>query len=230
MAWSIVFSEEGTVMNAAEEKTNAMTDSVEALANQNLPPELFGPLNRPRFSDDFNWDEDARVWNTIKELAQHAERVWPSMVSHLGDERYCITYRSFNNYSQNVTVGKICGDIIMRNLTHAYVQRIRTTNKQTVLKLRSPRFLQKGETLKEWCLKRSDKKLYELQIEVCQWISDKLDDAEFVNESPEIRGELKEAVKEVITSLENGKAAISWHGFGAEEVFPYSRPVATPNR
>jgi hypothetical protein len=81
--------------------------------------------------------------------------------------------------------------------------------------------------LKPWCEQRRNKKLYELQIEMCDWATNALAASEeFARYSKEGRDTWTAGIAKAAESLRKSKTAVQWEGFGAEEVFPYTSKKA----
>ena len=142
---------------------------VEALANRNHPPKHVGEFHEPIFDAKFDWREDERVWDALDLATKHAEEAWPELVKHLNDDRYCVTYESFSEYTYDFTVGRVCRVIILRSLSAGYFSGVEWRTKKAYLTMETAGFLRDPKTLKAWCEKRRDKKLYELQMEMCEW-------------------------------------------------------------
>jgi hypothetical protein len=200
---------------------------VESLASRNRQPRHVGEEHDPIFDPKFDWQEDARAWRAIKAVAEHAEEVWPELVSHLGDDRYCVTYESFSEYNYDLTVGEVCREIIIRNLASGYFGSVKPSRKEPYLRLEHPDFLPESRSLREWCEERRGKKLYELQIELCEWAAAELAKPDAIPEVEE--RETREwiaLIKRDARELGRSKTAVLWEGFGHVEFVPYSRPRA----
>lgn len=209
-------------------KTNAdMRALVEALANRNPPPQHAGVRRTPTFAANFDWSEDARVWKALELVIQRAEEAWPELVGHLDDDRYCLTYRSFSGFTYDDTVGTMCRTIILRNLSRGYFESVRPQLKAPHLALLEAGFLRDPKRLKAWCEERRDKKLYELQIEMCDWaITEVATSDVFSRVSQEDRDQWTAAIKSAAESLRNSKTAAAWKGFGGEEISRYTSEKA----
>jgi hypothetical protein len=147
---------------------------INALENHNPAPgrEYNGDGYSPLFCKKYNWDEYRRVSKVIQFLKCHGEEAWPELLQHFDDKRYCITV-GVNEYdsSRNCTVGDMCQQIVRDYLTAAYrrhISQLRVDEIQYYV-LCAPAMLRKPEDLKAWCDKRKGKRLYELQIEMCEW-------------------------------------------------------------
>ncbi len=150
------------------------------------------------------------------------------MVRHLDDGRYSITYNanSISGSAHNWSVGDVCREIIVGSLTGGYLERLGGTDKKSYYRLE--KFLpdKRGsmigkDILKAWCDERSAKRLYELQIEVCQWAVVELGKGGFEEEvSPSRRLEWIAAIKSEIERLKTSKKAFRFTGFG-ESVLIY---------
>jgi hypothetical protein len=99
------------------------------------------------------------------------EEVWPLMVGHLGDKRYSYTI-GFDDTTYNYSIGDVCEQIIHNTLEAGFVRSLnilKGTNLH-VKDFENPELYDDAETLKTWLITRKDRKLYELQIEVLEWI------------------------------------------------------------
>lgn len=207
---------------------------VEALANHNAPPKLVDTRHFPIFDPKFDWQEDNRVWEATELLIRRAEAAWPELVSHLDDKRYCITLRSFSGYTYTWTVGDMCGRIISKNLCKAYYQTLqasfgaRNVNARNVhSRMSLPRIPRGTKTLKEWCEDRSKKKLYELQIELCEWAIQELAKPDDRPLGSPLRIRAWTATIEAdIEALRESQTAVYSSVFGAEDVSRYSSEQA----
>ena len=96
-----------TSTKKAEDDASAM---IEKLVNLNPAPELVGDGSDtvPIFDKKYDWAEYHRVWKVLRELATDAEVLWPELVKHLDDDRYCMTGVTFSDSTFNWTVGDAC--------------------------------------------------------------------------------------------------------------------------
>jgi hypothetical protein len=176
-----------------------------ALENHNVPPAI-PKVGEPVFGDDYNWAERDRVLRLIERVASRAEGLWPQLVGHLTDERYCITWGS-SQLPQNLSVGDMCRYIISNNLAAAYYQCLPDDSELALRTMSGPDVVRKGpEALKAWCQQRNDKRLYELQIEMCEWAIPTL--AGIGDVSDEERRESIAAMRATIESLRTSKKAV----------------------
>jgi hypothetical protein len=197
---------------------------VEALANNNPTPVTIGHRHKPLFDENFDWNENSRARNSIPVLILNVELAWPQLVSHLGDERYCTTYKSFSGSSYNRTVGDICREIVLRNLSNAYFETVHFTPKEVFLNMQTASFLRDPKILQRWCADRHERKLYELQIEMCEWAQKALaEQEEFAQVDADVRSRWSDAISDVARRLHEAKAAILWRGFGPEEIAGYTQ-------
>ncbi len=202
---------------------------VEALANRNAAPKHVGTRHEPIFDSKFDWRENDRAWTALKIVIQNAEAVWPELVSHLDDDRYCVTCKWFSGFTYDRTVGQACRDVILRNLSCGYFESISRllVYKQPHLALQTPRFLRDPAKLKAWCEARREKKLYELQIEICEWAATEVADSEvFEDVNLDMKKGWIAGIEQAAKSLHETKTAVHWNGFGLEEAIPYSKESA----
>ena len=73
----------------------------------------------------------------------------------------------------------------------------------------------------------AEKRLYELQIEMCQWAMTELRKPKDFPSISRLRGKAwVAAIEAEIESLRESQSAVRYHGFGGEEEVPYSREKA----
>jgi len=222
---------ESQFMEPSEKESLDARAMVEALANHNQAPKLVGEGHDPIFGTKFDWPENDRVWKAISLLVEHAEDAWPELVRHLDDERYCITLKAWSGFTYNWTVGEMCREIIGRNLAEAYYQDLRPLTMDVHAKLAGPAVARDIKKLKLWCEERSKKKLYQLQMETCEWAIAQLRKPDEFPRVSRLRLRAWIATIEAdMESLDQTKAAVSFDGFGPEEEVPYSREKADKTR
>ena len=143
------------------------------------------------------------------------------------DAAYCVTYEAFSGFTYDYTVGEACRQVILRNLTAGYFRTITPGFKQAYLALETPVFLRDRTTLKRWCEARREKKLYELQIEICErTATDLVASEKLFGVNLKTREEWSATIQRAAQSLRETQTAVRWKGFGLEEVIPYSRRTA----
>ena len=209
-------------VRVGDEPTIDTRAMVEALANRNPAPQHVGTRNEPIFDTDFDWREDGRAWKALKLVIQNAEIAWPELVSHLDDNRYCVTYKSFSGFTYDYTVGGACRDVILINLSSGYFETVQPEGKQPYLALQTPRFLRDPTMLKTWCEERREMKLYELQIEICEWTATDLVNPDVLpDEDLNTRKVWIAGIRRASKSLRESKTAVLWTGFEYDTTTPY---------
>ncbi len=208
---------------------------VEALANRNPAPALAGDrLPDPVFAENYDWQEDTRVWIAFHALVDHAEDAWHEMVAHLDDGRYCLVYDTVNvsstkGYAVILTVGEACREIIAGSLTDVYLQHLQL-DKMGYLRMQMRDVTSDRKKLRAWCEARSTKSLSELQVEMCDWAILELEKGGFGAQVPKsMRLEWIAAIRSDIESLRASKKAFHFHGFG-ESMVHYTRAKAAEFR
>jgi hypothetical protein len=208
--------------------------TIETLASRNHAPVIRGgdQYEIPLFARDYNWADQDRVVAATRELVDHAERRWPEIVAHLDDTRYCITY-DFDTPAcampKNLSVGDVCKWIISDYLSQPYVWHIPQGGEPAYLGFSIPDVARHGNAaLKVWCETRSRKRLYELQIEVCEWAAHEAAkrDGPLSELSDERRRAVVAGIKGQIAELCESKRAIKserFTGRGTEGAGLYSR-------
>jgi hypothetical protein len=204
-----------------------ISNMIENLVNHNPEPRLVEKGGSPLFDDNFDWGEQQRIQKSaIPTLIKNAEEAWPDLVKHLDDERYCITAISISDYTHNMTVGYICRKIIAENLAAAYLSNMNITKKSVYARFGWPSIASE-RILKEWCEKRRDKKLFELQIEMCKWAIEELKKSEYDKlVTQEERQKWIKSITSEIVVLQKNQKAVPYNGFGAEEFVFYSKEEA----
>jgi len=182
---------------------------VKSLASKNSAPKLTGDEDerKPIFDERYDWGEQERIQEAIQLLVEHAAEAWPELVNHLDDKRYAITYRVLDS-AYNFSIGEICEQIISDNISQAYYIHLLDDaiyNQQVYAVMSSPSVVKQGK-LREWCEKRKNKKLYELQIEMCRWAITRIPE---LTDAPESKRQAAiSAVKNQINTLETTKKPV----------------------
>ena len=143
---------------------------VESLANHNEKPVMV-PVNssialhkNPLFADDYDWDEDTRVWWIIWEFEKYnSEELWRCLTEHLDDERYVLAY-AFDDRSRIVSIGGLCRSAARDYLDGAYMRHlpISMDGNAPAMRLFSP------EGVGPWCRDHAGMPLYQQQAELCE--------------------------------------------------------------
>jgi hypothetical protein len=157
---------------------------IDAIANHNPRPRCVGedPDIIAVFDKKYDWSEQHRVEKAIQTLLDRAEEAWPELLKHLDDARYCITL-DVNGSAINVNVCGACRNLMVHTLSSAHIDHIPHESFIAFSNLRIPDFAG-GDNAKliAWCRERSNKKLYELQIETCQWAVKAVADLELIED------------------------------------------------
>jgi hypothetical protein len=203
---------------------------IDALASRNRAPVLHGgdEYEMPRFAGDFNWADQERVVAAIRRLVGNAQQVWPDIVAHLGDERYCVTY-DFDTPARdgpgNLSVGDICKWIISDYLSQAYLWHIPDAGERAYTAFFMPDIARHGNAaLKAWCETRRNKKLYELQAEVCEWAVREAAKADgpLSELSDEHRRAVVAGIKGEIAELRESRRPVKSEGFSGKPTESWS--------
>ena len=207
-----------TPKTALKKRTPTSSELVDAIVNHNRAPTIIGGkgAREPLFDDRYRWAEQERVEEAIQRLSAHAEEAWSELVRHLDDKRYCITYALFRS-AYNFSVGDICETIIGEHLSEAYYGHVPESD-LTYSHLNYPAVVHEGK-LKSWCQARSGKKLYELQIEMCEWSIRKLPTVPEVPDE-DCRNAIVAIKRQIETLRKSKKPVLTKHfGRGGGEVF-----------
>lgn len=223
-------NQDARIMEISDEPNADTRALVEALANRNAAPAFAGRWHYPAFDERYDWREYQRVWSAIGALLRHAEHAWPDMVNHLDDDRYCITLlETDSDYTYNWTVGDMCRAVIADNLSEAYYRNLKPGLQIVWARLRTPGIARDKKTLKAWCEERRNKRLYELQIEMCHWAITELQKRDIPRVS-DLRSKAWEAAIEAeIESLRDSEMPVVFRGFG-EQYTLYSPDKAERSR
>jgi hypothetical protein len=115
--------EPNSTIPLSRDELNRLIDS---LANHNEEPTMVDVSSsiatgkNPLFADDYDWEEDGRVWALSHALEQfNSEELWRCLVEHLDDERYMTAY-AIDDYARIVSVGGQCRGAVRGFLQTAY--------------------------------------------------------------------------------------------------------------
>jgi hypothetical protein len=219
-----------TAQKSSKETELDVHKMIDALESHNPVPVMTkteGQADRswgtPVFDKKYDWAEYKRVDAAIDSLVSNAEAAWPEIIKHFDDKRYCITYH--NDYGYNLSIGNICQSIVINCLRKAYYKHITLLldmvhdPEYVAKRIRSPRIFREENGLKNWCEVRKNKKLYEMQIEMCEWVIGTV--TALKNVSAEEREPFVKAVRAEIAELRTSKKAIRFAGFHGEEFGRY---------
>jgi hypothetical protein len=221
---------------AKSQKQKAKDDPkarIESLVNHNSPPKLVADQGDriPIFDAKYDWVEYSRVWNAVRELAPHADTLWPELVKHLDDNRYCLTVFTFTESTYNWTIGDVCRELIGATLAKPYDRNLSPSSLRIYAAMSRPEIARDAKKLKAWCEERENKRLYEMQIEVCDWAIEVLKLPEFLPSVSKSRREgWIDAIGADAKSLATSKQAVLSAWFRAEEYEPYNSKRAETAR
>lgn len=201
-----------------DDASMASKKKVESLKSSNTAPLIANPRKEPSFGADFEWTEQRRVWQTIRELIASPAEAWGSLTTNLENSEYCITVESGSGSFSNWTVGDACRIIVSRTLSEAYFRTLHPMTREIHAEFRSPPFAHEPRMLKEWLLAHADKTLVRLQAEACEVAITQLS-----NRNDEHRDNWIATIRATVRHLRNGEAPILYPGFGAEELRPCNR-------
>jgi hypothetical protein len=142
------------------------------------------------------------------------------LVKHLDDTRYCITAEYLDRGTHNWEVGDVCDEIVGRWLAAAYYRNV-TESELVYARLRKPDMLRDRKKGKLWCEERSEKPLWQLQVETCEWMLPEI--AELKPVPALIRRAWVAGIVAEMKSLRDSKRAVPFDGFGPEEFVPYNK-------
>lgn len=231
----LLFACSMSVVHAADkEKQIDPAKFIEGLVNRNPAPKFqkigtSGSLE-PVFEETYDWKEKSRVFQEVRGLTDHTEVLWPELVKHLEDDRYCIDLAGDGGF-HTYTVGEVCRKIVIDALGQSYQQFVPRRTKTAVGRYSRPMGLVEAKEIKKWCDDRKDKKLYELQIESARWAIDELKKAPAdqwvtVQERDDWIAKIEISVQE----LQKTKKAYSVHSFRGDYWSTYKAERAAETR
>ena len=222
------------------DRIHEMDRLIDAVASRNKAPKLVGEESfaYPIFPEKFDWDDQKRVRRAAWALAQDdSNDLWGCLVEHFHDKRYSGTCQLDECYPANFEVGIICLFIARNKLSCAYLLHLEpgktshyggpTSNfvseksrdflpDSLQRKLHYAPHLYESDGLVRWYHVRQGKLLYELQIEVCEWAINNVENASGVAEKP--KKEFIADVRKEIESLKRNKKPVVDHS-------PWSSPM-----
>lgn len=158
-----------SIPSVATGQANYMPSLVDKLATSNPPATISGKPPREQATwSKYDTNERKRVDATVRDVIRQSEDLWPELVAHLGDDRYCKTVGIDAGYPRNWSVADVCQHVIGHSLSEAYYRHMAGT-KQNYRRFKLPTFAEDKAKLREWCDARKNRKLFELQIEACEW-------------------------------------------------------------
>ncbi len=194
----------------SEDDENPNFDAwIDALANRvNKPPEMIRGRG-PKFSEEYDEDEQDRVVGVPRRVVKHNGRRTLARTSWHIQGRQTIRVHLLSvgiTFAYNGAVGSICKSIAQDNLVYAYRRHAPVSNGKRG-KIGHPLVgLPKLDMLTK-CYERSkDKPLHELQIELCEW---SITDASALEKlTDQEREKFVEKVKEQIATLKETRQPI----------------------
>jgi hypothetical protein len=203
---------------------------IDVLENHNRKPRYVdrGSGVKALFDKKYDWSEQERVERAIQNLMDHSEEAWAELLKHMDDRRYCITYEVSGD-AVNEDVGGTCRSLVVDSLAMAYIGHIPHESSVAWSNLRIPE-IARGDNAKliAWCRKRSDKKLYELQIEMCEWAIRAVADLDVSEEevSEKDREKSIAEIKAQIETLRKRKKAVKVNNLFWGDTHYYTRDMA----
>lgn len=199
------------VNRVCDAQVSAAMGEVDKLATTNSPYVINGKPGRKTATRGkvFDLDERERVESLVAITIREAEALWPELVDHLSDERHSKVVGIGAGYPRNYSVGDVCQQIIGETLSEPYYKHF-PGSKMLYHKFHLPAIAKDKTKLKEWCLKRKGQKLYELQIEACEWAIQEMKSPEIssrdLDESQ--KREISAQIMAEIESLKKSKSAV----------------------
>ena len=173
---------------------------IDSLASHNKAPELAPDgKSEPEFNVGFDWDDQQRVRAATDALTSMlCDDLWPHLLNHLGDDRYCLTYHGRDPH--NSTVGLVCFWAAERIVAYPYVRHLRGIPEHMPI-VTSP------DELRDWCAERKGKSLYQLQADMARDAIRRMESNATNYVPKEVRDTFVANVRGEIRALETTKAA-----------------------
>lgn len=196
---------------AAKRDAKEAAKLIEAIANRNKPPKIasrrgYLPHNVPLFPKDYDWKEEYRVHDAVNKLYKDTSAaMWEALIQRKDDRNYCVV--RFNEYTTDGeihSVGRICYDLAYDRLCGVVWSHLpKDPDKDAPLRLKTG----VGD-LAAWRKDRSDKALYQLQIEVCETALREL--AKHKRLAIEAKATLRKKIEDEIAELRKTKRPVVW--------------------
>ena len=145
---------------------------IQNLANaHNTRPKVFrrGPTAYPLFNEEYDENEQRRVKRVLAELVgEMGDELWPLLIE-VHDDRYALTIEA-DERSENESVNSLClemtDDLMLPFNRH--MPKVDLGNNYRLYPKSKWSPLGKDVSIRKWAAARPDKKLHELQIEICE--------------------------------------------------------------
>lgn len=224
--------EKATIIELPRKSLFDAKKAIDLLENHNSVPLLvpYGEGCSPLFDEKYNWAEYERVVEGIRFLKCHVEEAWPEILSHFGDERYCTSVASEEfERGWNYTVGRVCQEIVRNYITAAYDRHLYVleAGEFDYRAICSPEMLRKAQDLKAWCELRRNKRLFELQVEMCDWA---MTYSATIDVTSQRREAFVNALRAEIKAIDHSGVAVGCRWFNSgprpSSVWPYNCEIA----
>jgi hypothetical protein len=126
-----------------------------------------------RLPPGFDREKQEVVHEALDDLEGLQTQAFPFLIERWNDNRYCITIsEGLNGYCRNQTVGKTCKMIVFDQIQpYGNWQGVDSLGLKYVWRPSYPaEFLASKEDAKKWHEKRKNKSLFEIQLEVLDWV------------------------------------------------------------
>ena len=185
---------------------------VDKLASKNSPWVIKGNPGKETASkgDHYSVDESTRIQTQVAATIRNSEKLWFDLVMHLDDQRHSGVVGIDAGYPRNWTVGDVCQNILGESLSAPFYRHFPGT-KMNYHRFRRPSFAKDKKELSEWCLSRKELKLFELQIEACEWALTELasPDIREWDIKPDQKKEIAEKIRREIERLKESRTAVA---------------------
>lgn len=223
-AWSFPqetkgLSSQPTAIQSQEMPKPEIDKSLEALVNRNTSPDLSNE-RRATFEKGFDWEEYHRVWELLRQISLKTEVLWPALISHLEDDRYCTTVVSSSGVQHNWTVGDVCWELMSATLGESYLKHMNPKPRLLQVHMGRPNFAREKLLLIGWCRERSSLSLSQMQIESCKWAMDELKAKPIPRVSKQVQQDWINSIERGISELSESKRPILSNWFKGEMYSP----------
>lgn len=185
---------------------------VDDLANRNKPPKVVDAprLGRvPLFPENFDWNEQNRVLLALEKVHRDkSDELWEELLRGIEDWRYSLTIINIVDEPEDICVGTFCARLAHCRLMNVVTRHLPVTWHPKVGK--PPRIVESvafdSVPWMEWRQKRKDKRLYELQIELCEEALAKLRKAQDIPQDQKVAAQ--KAIEGEVGRLRKNKSPI----------------------
>lgn len=196
------------VVGDDDDKRIDAEELVEALVNPGKPYHVS--------PQDYDLKAQKKIIEAWGKLSRHTAEACPTLVRHLDDDRYCISYHiSGKDEYPPKTVGHICGVILGGAIERAYRSHIRGIvdgGPGTYFRFSYSRMATSNFKNKDWRDKFEKKPLFKMQIAAVKWAIEQV--SEFKTDDEGKKADVIKNLKTQLTELKKSRTPIEVQGSG----------------